>query len=274
MNVLSLFSGIGGLDIALEKHGCTTVAYSDVNEYSNKIMARHFPDAESLGDITKLKYEVNENGTTYIEQSGTGEGYWLPPIDIICGGFPCQDISAAWNGPGITGKRSGLWSNYADAIRGLRPSGILVENVASITKRGLDTVLGDLARLGYDAEWSVLRASQFGATHERKRMFLLAYPNSAGLQEQRRSVTATAQQLAAERHGQVLADRPPTDPSVATRAGGRTIAAAWSAEPSMDRVVDGLSHRVDRLRALGNAVVPQVAEHVAGILIERLKESA
>lgn len=274
MNVLSLFSGIGGLDIALEKHGCTTVAYSDVNEYSNKIMARHFPEAESLGDITKLRYEVNENGTTYIEQSDTGEGFWLPPIDIICGGFPCQDISAAWNGPGITGKRSGLWSNYADAIRHLRPGGVLVENVASITKRGLGTVLGDLARLGYDAEWAVLRASQFGAPHERKRMFLLAYPNSAGREEQRRPLTTTAQQLTAQRYGQILADRPPTDATVETRAGSGTITTAWSFEPGVGRVAHGIPARVDRLRALGNAVVPQVAEHVAGILIERLKESA
>lgn len=274
MNVLSLFSGIGGIDLGLEAHGCSTVAYSEIDPYACKIMAKQFPEAVSLGDITQLGYEVNANGTAYIERSDTGDGFWLPPIDIICGGFPCQDVSGAWGGPGISGPRSGLWRFYAQAIRSLLPRGVLVENVVSLKKRGLGVILGDLASLGYDAEWLVLQASGSGAPHERRRLFLLAYPNSSGRQEQRRSVTATAQQLAAERHGQVLADWAPAESSVATGTGSRTTAAAWSAEPDVDRVVDGVPHRVDRLRCLGNAVVPQVAEHVAGILIERLRESA
>lgn len=257
MNVLSLFSGIGGIDLGLEAHGCTTVAYSEIDPYASKIMAKRFPNAVNLGDITTIDWsEARER---------------FGGFDIICGGFPCQDISAAWNGPGITGKRSGLWSNYADAIRGLRPGGILVENVASITKRGLDTVLGDLASIGYDAEWSVLRASQFGAPHERKRMFLLAYPNSAGREEQRRPLTTTAQQLTAQRYGQVLADRAPTNATMETRAGSGTSTTAWSVEPSMGRVAYGIPARVDRLRALGNAVVPQVAEFAAGVLIDRMR---
>ena len=272
MNVLSLFSGIGGLDLGLEAHGCTTVAYSEVNEYAASVMDGRFLNAVNVGDITQLVFERNENGTCYIEQRDTGEGFWLPPIDIICGGFPCQDISAAWNGPGITGERSGLWRHYAEAIRGLRPRGVLVENVSNLAKRGLDVVLGDLAQLGYDAEWGVLRAGDFGAPHERARLFLVAYPDVSGCEEQRRGRPTATELSPAERDGALLPGVGDQAASLAMATFARVPAVStWEAEPRVGRVVDGLPSRVDRLRCLGNAVVPQVAEFAAGILIDRME---
>src|SRR3972149_10628593 len=132
-------------------------------------MALRFPDAVSLGDITMIEWSDVERP------------------DIICGGFPCQDISLAGKGAGIDGDKSGLWRYYADAIREIRPRGVLVENVAALLVRGLGRVLGDLAACGYDAEWDCVPAAAVGAPHRRDRSFVIAYPamadtESAGLE--------------------------------------------------------------------------------------------
>lgn len=345
MNVLSLFSGIGGIDLGLEAHGCKTTAYSEIDPYASKIMAKRFPEAVNLGDITTIDWsEAHER---------------FGGFDIICGGFPCQDISLAGKGAGIAeGTRSGLWANYADAIRIIRPRGVLVENVAALLGRGLDRVLGDLAACGYDAEWDCIPAASVGAPHLRDRVFIIAYgtnthdekreatiPNTASGQsggvferevfadthagtwvsgwptpkagthterersERRREasnlVSASGKSEANgeqwQRHGDATINlrATVTDSSGARREGrdsttqpvGSKISVDqrsrseagwaepigsdyWIVEPGVGRMVDGLPNRVDRLRCLGNAVVPQVAEHVAGILIERLKESA
>jgi DNA (cytosine-5)-methyltransferase 1 len=273
-SVLSLFSGIGGLDLGLEAYGYETVAYSEIDQYASAVMSKRFPGAKNLGDISGLDFEVNPNGTTYIERSD-GDGFWLPPIDIICGGFPCQDISSAWAGPGIEGSRSGLWKFFARAIRDLRPRGVIVENVANLASRGIDIVLGDLAACGYDAEWGVLRASDFGALHERARMFIVAYPNVPGREEQRGGVAASSELASAERDGSFLAGSGSSSASsVETESWSASCVAAWPPEPGVGRVVDGIPRRVDRLRCLGNAVVPQVAEHVAGVLHERISGAA
>jgi DNA (cytosine-5)-methyltransferase 1 len=307
LRVLSLFAGIGGIDLGLEAHGCETVAYSEVDPYACRVMAQHFPNAVNLGDITAIDWEDVAR-----EHS----------IDIICGGFPCQDISTAGLGAGIAdGTRSGLWANYADAIRILRPRGVLVENVAALLARGLDRVLGDLAACGYDAEWDCIPAAAVGAPHLRDRLFIVAYPGSvehegpsdaergattAGLPQADRVPDAERDELriepVAERGGsgspQLADDGSSRD--VADTAGkhgrtgrtgraGRTPAHGegrrtawptprrrdwWAVEPDVGRVADGVPARMDRLRCLGNAVVPQVAEHVAGILIDRMEQVA
>lgn len=155
----SLFSGIGGIELGLERTGgFKTIWNCEVDDYASAVLRKHWPDIPNLGDITKVKWENVQRP------------------DTICGGFPCQDISIAGKGRGIVeGKRSGLWSEFAKAIRILRPRYALVENVPMLADRGLWLVLADLAEMGYDAEWGIVSASDVGANHRRERLFVVAY---------------------------------------------------------------------------------------------------
>lgn len=239
MKVGSLFSGIGGLDLGLERAGMTVVWQSEIDPYASKVLAKHWPTVPNLGDITTIDWSGVE------------------PVDLICGGFPCQDISNAGRRVGIGGIKSGLWKSMALAVRVLRPRYVLVENVAALLVRGIDVVLADLAALGFDADWSVLSACRMGAPHTRERVFLLAYPN-----DERHE--ASGQQ--GVRDDQAMAGRGISAEHVheASQSGRSPLGAHWSIEPDVDRLADGLSGDVDRRRlfALGNAVVPQVAEYV------------
>ena len=157
MRVVSLFSGIGGFDLALERLGHTTIAYSEVDPWACSVMAVRFPEARPLGDITTIDWSQLERP------------------DILCGGFPCQDLSVAGNRAGLDGARSGLWGEYVRAIRDLRPRLVIVENVPGLLTLGMGRVLGDLAALGYDAEWQVLSAADVGAPHRRERVWIVAH---------------------------------------------------------------------------------------------------
>ncbi len=152
----SLFSGAGGLDLAVEQWTGATCAWTcEQDPHASIALATH-GTAPNLGDITAVDWTTVE------------------PVDVICGGFPCQDISNAGKRAGITGARSGLWSFYADAVRHLRPRHVYVENVGALLVRGLGTVLGDLAEMGYNATWGCVRASDAGAPHRRERVFIVA----------------------------------------------------------------------------------------------------
>ena len=135
----SLFAGIGGFDLGFERAGFKTVWQVEIDSYCQKVLAKNFPEAERFGDI-------RECGS-----------HNLKPVDVICGGYPCQDISVAGQGKGLTGERSGLWGHYRRIIGEIRPRYVLVENSPALTSRGLGTVLGDLASLGYDAEWDCIK---------------------------------------------------------------------------------------------------------------------
>lgn len=250
LTIGSLFSGIGGLDLAVERVTGGRVAWQcEADPYCRSELARHWPGVPCFDDVVGLE---------------------PPPVDILCGGFPCQDISQAGNRKGIDGSRSGLWAEYARIIRILRPGIVVVENVRALVVRGLGRVLGDLAGLRYDAEWTVLGACCVGAPHRRERLFLLAYPqggvpdpcrdairqqygrghdaphpNDAGRTQQRGSIATGPQHAPAQCRG------------------------TWPPEPSMGRVVDGFPGRVAQLKALGNAVVPAQAEAALEIFIER-----
>ena len=216
LTVGSLFSGIGGLDLGLERAGMEIIWHSEIDPYACRVLAKHWPSVPNLGDITTIDW-------TDVERP-----------ELLCGGFPCQDISIAGSGAGLEGEHSGLWAEFARAVRELRPRYVLVENSPALPVRGLGAVLADLAVLGYDAEWDCLPAASVGAPHLRARTWLLAYPAGFrdGMEEE-----------------PLLAGWPcPVD-------GGW-----WASEPGLVRVADGLPARVDRLRTLGNAVVPQVAE--------------
>lgn len=159
--------------------------------------------------------------------------------DVVCGGFPCQDISLAGAGAGITGERSDLWRWLCGAIRLVRPKYAIVENVAALLDRGMGTVLGDLAEIGYDSEWHCIPASHVGAPHRRDRCWIVANPN------ERADIEGISQ---------------PIQRAIQTGIGDVRDQARWAIEPRMERVVDGVPNRVDRLRAIGNAVVPAIPE--------------
>ena len=165
MRVLDLFSGIGGFSLAAKEvwgNDAKIVGHCDIDDYCEQVLAKNFPNTPYFNDVTKLtKQDVGE-------------------VDLICGGFPCQDISVAGKGLGIEkGERSGLWSEFNRLIGELRPKYAIIENVAAITSRGLNIVLRDLAQTGYDAEWQCIGANQIGARHRRQRIWIVAYPNNS-----------------------------------------------------------------------------------------------
>lgn len=160
----SMFSGYGGLDLAVEQHyGAVTAWHCETDKNARKVLNQRWPNVPNLGDVSAVDWAEVE------------------PVDIITAGFPCQDISHAGYGAGIKeGTRSGLWAYVMEAMCALRPSVTILENVAAIIKRqpGLDTVLADLAKNGFDADWTCIRASDVGACHRRERWFAIAYPVS------------------------------------------------------------------------------------------------
>jgi len=164
LRVLDLFSGIGGFSLGLERTGgFETVAFCEIEPFPRKVLAKHWPDVPCYDDVRTLTAErLAANGIA---------------VDVICGGFPCQDLSTAGRGAGLAGERSGLWSEIARLVGELRPSYVIVENVSALLGRGLGTVLGDLAEVGYNAEWHCIPASAVGAPHRRDRIWIIAYPN-------------------------------------------------------------------------------------------------
>lgn len=239
MKIGSLFSGIGGLELGLEAAlGAETLWQCESDPYARAVLERHWPEVERYDDVKTMVRP--------------------PYVEILCGGFPCQDISNAGKREGIHGQKSSLWFEFARIIAEVRPQYVVVENVAALARRGLDVVLGDLARLGYDAEWSVVSAESVGAPHRRNRLFVLAW-----------RATSHANLQGLEKRQGVGGDN---GPKLATAFGGGW----WASEPGVGRVVDGVLSRLDRrkrvarLRCLGNAVVPQVSYRV-GIRLKAIQ---
>ncbi len=264
MKLLDLFSGIGGFSLGLERAGFQTVAFCEIEPFCRDVLRKHWPHVPIYDDVRELTGErLRADG---IE------------VDAICGGFPCQDISLAGKGAGLSGQRSGLWSEYARLIHELRPKVVIVENVAALRNRGLDRVLGEMAALGYDAEWHCIPASSVGAPHRRDRIWIVAYPVSDQLwHEPRRGCGPNGtgagepaddgrEELVADansgdglgRGGAVQVGRFPLAREIADY--GDAARTQWRTEPDVGRVAHGVPARVHRLRALGNAVVPQIPE--------------
>lgn len=235
MNVLDLFSGIGGLALGLERAGMRTVAFCEREEYPAAVLRRHWPGVPVYPDVCELT--ASRLATDGIDR-----------IDIIAGGFPCQDISFAGDGAGLAGERSGLWREFARLIGELRPRFVIVENVAALLARGMGDVLGDLAGIGYDAEWSVVSACSMGAPHVRRRVFIVAYPDSI--------------------YGRPRVWHPDARPDrqvqeIDSLEGSRARWRTRLANPSeLYGGADGLPYGMERNRGIGNAVVPQVAEAI------------
>ena len=164
MKVLDAFAGIGGFSLGLERAGFETVAFLEVDEYCKKVLSKHWPDVKQYGDIRNV----------------TGKRLKADGIipDVISGGFPCTDISHAGKQAGITGEQSGLWTHLARLICEVRPRYAILENVSALLTRGMGDVIGDLAEIGYSAEWHCIPASAVGAPHQRDRIWIIAYRDS------------------------------------------------------------------------------------------------
>lgn len=241
LTVGSLFSGIGGLlDLGLERAGMTVVWQSEIDEYASRVLAKHWPHVPNLGDITLIDWSTVE------------------PVDLICGGYPCQPFSNNGHRRGADDDRH-LWPFFLDSIRVLRPRWVVAENVPGHLSLGFDRVLADLAALGFDVDWSTLSACSMGAPHMRDRLYFVAHPASIGWRWSRGANTSSPLRYAGHH------DREPE---------GSGSPAHWSAvpEPRPLGMAHGVPTAVDRarLKAHGNAVVPQVAEWVG----RRIMESA
>lgn len=236
MNVLSLFSGIGGIDLGLERAGMRVVAQCEIDPFCRAVLAKHWPDVPRFDDVRELR------------------GSDVSGIDLIAGGWPCQDISVAGKGRGIYAERSGLWWEFQRLIQEIRPRWVLGENVPALRTRGADEVAASLEGIGYTVAPFVVGAWAVGAQHERDRAWIVAHLERDGVRnEQGRS-------RGAHRCSKAVAPdasegRPPTK------------SRGWSAAPRVGRMVHGLPHRVDRIRALGNSVVPQVVEAIGRAIL-------
>ena len=288
MRIGSLFSGIGGLELGLEWAGVGhTVWQVEKDPFCRAVLARHWPDARRFDDVCAVTGVHTETCGMDVDCMGCKPTI-LEDVDVLCGGFPCQNVSHAGNREGIHGAQSGLWREFARLIGELEPLAVVIENSDALVGRGLDVVLSDLFRLGYEVAAAIVRASDVGAPHHRPRTFVLAHTSHDGregcttddgeagaLDEQRRGV--------ADRRGVVglggglgAAAQPGLgggDDGIPAGLDAHRWPALRGCAPGLGerRTLRGGAHRRERLHALGNAVVPQVAEVVGRMLLQRLE---
>lgn len=292
MRVLSLFAGIGGFDLGLERAGMEIVGQVEIDPYCQKVLAKHWPDVKRMGDIHDVR------------------GDEFGAVDLVCGGPPCQPVSSA-------GKRQGeddarwLWPEMVRIILAVRPRYALMENPLGLFDQGrLGIPIGELAEGGYDTEWDCIPAAAVGAHHLRDRVWILAYPRhdgrcaereqqqaqwakvadpggagsladaeskrwrtrrqrrsfASGQGQRERALQAVADADGSRLEGRVLGRKRAGE--CALGASGGTEQDRWLPEPELGRVAHGIPHRVDRLRGLGNAVVPQIVEWIGRRIME------
>lgn len=289
LKVLDCFAGIGGFSIGLERAGFETVAFCEIEPYCQKVLAKHWPGVPIYDDIRQV----------------TADRLFRDGIrpDVITGGFPCQDISTAGRQAGIEGERSGLWTEIARLISELQPRYAIMENVTNLISgdsgRWFGRVLGDLAEIGYDAEWHCIPASAIGAHHHRDRVWIVAYPNGdsqpgrainagkvhpsallAHTRERKELITGVCQDMA-DPSGKGLQGGPEAGNNGKDRKEPRNQlitglsgvqGGIWATEPNVGRVANGIPARSHRLKALGNAVVPQIPEIIGNAIMEAERE--
>ena len=252
LKVLDLFSGIGGFSLGLERTGgFETVAFCEIEEFPRRVLAKHWPNVPIHRDVRELKAEH------------------VGAVDVICGGFPCQDISVAGRRAGMEGTRSGLWSEIVRLYCEIRPRYLIVENVAGLLAGPSDRpgewfgqVLGDLAAIGCDAEWHCIPASSVGAPHSRDRVWVVAYPQ----QEQRlRPIFDADDASQAIRLG--AAERCEDGLRSEMGTARRSVPGRWLDQPDAIGMADGVSDWPYRLGACGNAVVPQIPEIIGRAIL-------
>ena len=271
----SLFSGIGGLDLGLERAGLKVIWQSEIDPYCNKVLKKHWPKVPNYGDIKQFDWRTVERP------------------NVICGGYPCQPFSVAGHRRGTNDPRH-LWPWVRTAISELRPNYAILENVRGHLSMGGTAVIGDLAEIGYDAEWRVVSAAGMGAPHRRDRIIIVAYPNNTrsrtpefNIDTHRPAQVQERQNVAqfrvsgrganvADTDGQQLGERGFAQNVRQTHSVWKHHDRGqkeydgwkwWQVEPDVGRVANGVPDRMDRLRGLGNAVVPQVAEYVGRLIV-------
>lgn len=254
MNELSLFSGAGG-GLLATKHllGWRTIGYVEIEEYCQKVIRQRIEDglldaAPIFGDIRKFISE------------GYAESY-KGMVDVITGGFPCQDISCSGHRIGIDGDRSGLWKSMFNAICAVKPRYVFVENSPMLTLRGLGTVLRDLASDGYDARWCCLPASLVGSPHIRDRIWIMAYSGK----DRRSSIRYGFHEAKGDWRKKAIGS---TDWNF-IKVGQKSYSIPtikWQIPPEPIRMVNGVADHLERIRAIGNGQVPAVVEAAWKIL--------
>ena len=268
MNVLDLFSGIGGFSLGLERAGMRTVAFCEVDSWCRELLRKRWPEVPILEDVRTADF---------------------PAADIICGGFPCQDISLAGQRAGITGERSGLYREVLRAIRMVRPKFTILENVAALLGFGMGRVLGDVAEDGLDAEWDCISAGDVGAPHGRDRIWIaIADPNK--LQRAQRCRTGTGWWLwspeeigaVSNADGNWQLEPPRMLGDIRRRVNDANRTGTWWSDHWQEKfealrgMDDGVPSRLDRsaiaagVKRLGNAVVPQIPEIIGRVIMKTL----
>lgn len=271
MRHLDLFSGIGGFALGLRMAGgFETVAFCEIDKYCQRVLKKHWPDVPVYEDVTTLDYEQ-----------------FIGQVDIITGGFPCQDISLAGPSAGLSGERSGLFREIVRAIRMVRPRYAFVENVAALLNRGMGEVCGSMAESGYDTEWDCIPACAVGAEHERDRIWIIAYPDSKwklqqerGKQDERGWIGNSIKENVADIDGARYQRRMQTGKNKENEGDifprlrfakyfKRKISRDyWNYQPVLGRGIHGIPNRLDRIKGLGNAVVPQIVEILGRAILE------
>ena len=292
----SLFAGIGGFERGIEAaiEGAETIWQVEREPFCQKVLRKHWPNSKIYNDVRDITRENVE------------------PVDMLIGGFPCQDISLAGKGEGLNGKKSGLWWEMHRIIRELRPRIVVMENVSAITIRGGLDVLGSLASIGYDAEWRIIAARDFGAPHRRDRWFCVAWPSSDSTSDRRNlcrkentksppiskekppfneSKNGQENPIRDNRNSYVSQESTDSISSLCKSISERTKQMEktdiskrrsgqnerihegnywkrYEAPPPLCRVDDGIPDRIHRLKALGNAIVPQCSEYVGRMILK------
>ena len=264
----SLFAGIGGIDRGLDRAGMRCLFQVEIDDYCRKVLAKHWPDVPKYSDVPKFCRRAcdckpeNEDGEVICPRCGIEFGKCecigtdqlidecgIP--DLLCGGFPCTDLSVCGKGEGLAGERSGLWFEYLRIIRELLPRYVVIENSTALLVRGIEDVLRGLSQSGYDAEWQVIRASDFALPHRRERLFIVAHSN--GL------------------HGTTrMGAEPNRTREIFPRSLQERLPIRVQASDRFVGVDDGIPGGIygDRGHAIGNAVVPQVATWIGKRIVE------
>jgi DNA (cytosine-5)-methyltransferase 1 len=238
MNELALFAGAGGGLLGSKLLGWRTKCAVEIDSYARKCLLSRQRDG------MLERFPIWDNIETFDGRP------WQGTIDIVTGGFPCQDISISGKGKGITGERSGLWKQFARVIGEVKPRYAFIENSPMLVKKGLEVVLEDLAQLGYDAKWGVIGASDAGFLHKRKRIWILA--NSIGFRSQDERTEQQTEMSSRKDEG--------------IDGNNQCFRPEMLIEPQLDRMAYGIPRRVDRLKCIGNAQVPAVVKFAFQIL--------
>ena len=286
LNVLDLFSGIGGFSLGLEATGgFETKAFCELDKYCKSVLKKHWPDTRQYDDIKELTYDK-------LRSDG------IDTIDIITGGYPCQPFSVAGRKKGEDDPRH-LWPEYFRLVKECRPTWVIGENVSGHIKLGLDQVIEDLESEGYATRTFSISASSIGANHQRERIWIIANSNSNGLLKDDSNIRPQSTESIGKDSGSIRKDIPREQHMANTNSGseetlnqervlgeqnteGETerypdgslqVHGQWNFEPNVGRVADGIPSRVDRLKSLGNSLVPQIPYYIGQTILRTMADT-